>query len=219
MKWYVLACESGREKGIIEFLEKEAKLRNLEKHIGKIIEPHHVEEHRTDEGWKERRVKSFPGYMLIQMNFCDATYLLIEDSKRKDAFGLLPLRPNFFTKHPDRKKVTKKLNLSKRQLELVEDWVPTAVDSLEAALILLRTKQTEAPPVTTDIKPGVRVTITDPKSPFKDQIGKVQNVIKQAKGFEFVVEITIVDRPVSIRISHKSCEATIHFESRRGNVD
>lgn len=208
--WYILACEAGRENWVLDFLSKERKLRNLEKEIGHIVIPHHiVDKHHPNKGWYEEREKLFPGYMLIQMNFNRETMLLIEDAKRRDAFGLLPLRPTFLVKHPDpRKRPTKKLDLRKQELEMLEEWVPHKCSTQEAALIMLKTNQTETPPPTTNITVGVQIIVTNPKSSFVNQQGKVQQVIKQEKGFQFVVEIKIADRPVVIRVSHKDCEAT-----------
>lgn len=209
-KWYVIACEAGSEKKVIRYIKREKKIRDngTDSKIGRFVIPRHLEKRIVNGIEKQFRVKSFPGYILVNMEFTDSVMLLIEDAKRRGSFGLLPLRQQFFVKNPDTKKAKRKTNLREEEIEDICSWTPTAVDSEEAALVLLRTKEKKTKPKTTNMKPGCLIKVTDEKSAYYGQEAKITSVIPTSRGFEFVAEMKLMDRYVTIRVKDTDCVST-----------
>ena len=77
-KWYVIHAYSGHENKVKAALEKKAETLGLNEYIGQIKVPTiEVSEHK---GGKKRTVsrKSFPGYVLIEMEMNDLTWGMIK---------------------------------------------------------------------------------------------------------------------------------------------
>jgi transcriptional antiterminator NusG len=77
-KWYVIHAYSGHENKVKTALEKETDMSGLREYIGQIKVPTiEVSEHK---GGKKKTVtrKSFPGYVLVEMEMNDQTWSLVK---------------------------------------------------------------------------------------------------------------------------------------------
>jgi transcriptional antiterminator NusG len=77
-KWYVIHAYSGHENKVKTALEKKAEKEGLSEYIGQVKVPTiEVSEHK---GGKKKTVlrKSFPGYVLVEMEMNDETWTLVK---------------------------------------------------------------------------------------------------------------------------------------------
>ena len=78
-KWYVIHVYSGHENKVKTALEKKAEMLGLREYIGQIKIPTiEVSEHK---GGKKKTVlrKSFPGYVLVEMEMNDETWSMVKN--------------------------------------------------------------------------------------------------------------------------------------------
>jgi transcriptional antiterminator NusG len=78
--WYVLKVQSSREDTIRDALERRVKIQGLERYFGRIVVPtEKITEIRNN---KKRIVerKSYPGYIMIQMELNEKTWYLVRET-------------------------------------------------------------------------------------------------------------------------------------------
>ena len=82
MKWYVVHAYSNFENKVKASLEERIKLQGLEGKFGKVMVPtEEVVEMREGQRRRSER-KFFPGYVLVQMELDDETWLLVKEVPR-----------------------------------------------------------------------------------------------------------------------------------------
>ncbi len=86
MRWYVVHAYSGYEKKVAAALQERIELNKMQEHFGDVLVPtEEVVEMRAGQKRKSER-KFFPGYVLIQMELCDASWHLVKDTPRVMGF-------------------------------------------------------------------------------------------------------------------------------------
>lgn len=86
MRWYVVHAYSGYEKKVALALQERIDLNKMQEHFGDVLVPtEEVVEMRDGQKRKSER-KFFPGYVLIQMELCDASWHLVKDTPRVMGF-------------------------------------------------------------------------------------------------------------------------------------
>ncbi len=86
MRWYVVHAYSGYEKKVALALQERIELNKMQEHFGDVLVPtEEVVEMRAGQKRKSER-KFFPGYVLIQMELCDASWHLVKDTPRVMGF-------------------------------------------------------------------------------------------------------------------------------------
>jgi transcriptional antiterminator NusG len=86
MKWYILQVHTGFEKKVKASIEERSKQDNLQTQIGKVVVPteNTVEIVKGVKKTSSRNV--YPGYVLIQMDFNDETWHLIQETPKVSGF-------------------------------------------------------------------------------------------------------------------------------------
>ncbi len=86
-KWFVVHTYSGSEEQAKRGLIERIKLRQMEGRFGQIFVPRTASESVLKSGKKKRVEKtSFPGYILVEMDFDDATSLLVRETPKITGF-------------------------------------------------------------------------------------------------------------------------------------
>ena len=85
-RWYVIHVHSGSEKKVAQQIEEQAARKGLSEKFERIVIPAEevVEVRRGKKVNVER--KFFPGYILIQMEISDATWVLVKDTPKVTGF-------------------------------------------------------------------------------------------------------------------------------------
>src|SRR3569832_2498648 len=79
MRWYVVHVYSGFENLVVRAMRERIILHGMEEKVGEILVPtEEVVEMRAGQMRKSDR-KFFPGYVLVQMEMDDNTWLLVKD--------------------------------------------------------------------------------------------------------------------------------------------
>jgi transcriptional antiterminator NusG len=88
MKWYVIRTQSGHEQALKELIEESIRVRSLQDSFGEIIVPEIDFEEKKDGKKVSVRRNIYPGYLFLQMEYSDETWLLVKDTafKKKPAF-------------------------------------------------------------------------------------------------------------------------------------
>ena len=81
-KWYIVHAYSNFEKKVAESIRERAEIENLENAFDEIIVPTEevVELRRGRKVNRERRF--FPGYVLVNMDLTDETFLLVKSTPK-----------------------------------------------------------------------------------------------------------------------------------------
>jgi transcription termination/antitermination protein NusG len=86
-KWYVVHTYSGSEEKARQGLQDRIKAQHMEGRFGQIFVPRTASETVLKSGKKKRVEKtSFPGYILVEMDFDDATSLLVRETPKITGF-------------------------------------------------------------------------------------------------------------------------------------
>lgn len=86
-KWYVVHTYSGSEEKAKQGLLDRIKARQMESRFGQIFVPRSATETVLKSGKKKRVEKtSFPGYILVEMDFDDSTSLLVRETPKITGF-------------------------------------------------------------------------------------------------------------------------------------
>lgn len=86
-KWYVVHTYSGSEDQAKRGLLERIKLRNMDHQFGQIFVPKNIAETVLKSGKKKRVEKtSFPGYILVEMEFNDSSSLLVRETPKITGF-------------------------------------------------------------------------------------------------------------------------------------
>ena len=86
-KWFVVHTYSGSEEKAKQGLVDRIKLQHMEDRFGQIFVPRIATETVLKSGKKKRVEKtSFPGYILVEMAFDDATSLLVRETPKITGF-------------------------------------------------------------------------------------------------------------------------------------
>lgn len=209
--WYVLAVEPGRENRIRREIARQAALRDLKRDVGRVIVKHHTEErfsHR-DGKWKPMRVKSYPGYVLINLRYTSETHHLIKSLGYLGVFGFLNLPPQLGGKRYPRKQKPERTPPKKWELEARNDWKPTPVSSVEVAFLILdeqavnqekkdRKKMIEKEPDEPKYAVGDEIEILT--GTFMGFAGRVTRSLPSQDGQSLTVAITVMGRETKIGI-------------------
>ncbi|MCK5880368.1 MAG: transcription termination/antitermination protein NusG [Sinobacterium sp.] len=85
-RWYVVHAYSGYEKKVKAALEERIELNSMQDLFGDVLVPtEEVVEMRQGQKRKSER-KFFPGYVLVQMELCDASWHLVKETPRVMGF-------------------------------------------------------------------------------------------------------------------------------------
>lgn len=79
-QWYVVNTYSGHENKVKEKLEMRTKSMHKESYIGRIIVPENIVMVESDGVLKERAIKLFPGYVLVEVNMTDDVWYVIRNT-------------------------------------------------------------------------------------------------------------------------------------------
>ncbi len=172
MKWYVLMVESGKETKVRSGLLRAAKIADLHPRLfkGAMVPALRETVPRKGDGKPimVRRVK-FEGYLFVQMVYCPETADLIREHKYQ--FGLLPVRPE----KPAMPKTKEPSAAQQDEYDRWLAWKPTALDTREAAYLLLEQIRVEKikPPATPKFRAGDEVRVIDRQSCWFNLTGLV----------------------------------------------
>ena len=76
-QWYVVNTYSGHENKVKEKLEMRASSMGMEDYILRVVVP---EETVVDANGKEKKVKLFPGYILVEMVMTDEAWFIVRNT-------------------------------------------------------------------------------------------------------------------------------------------
>jgi len=86
-KWYVVHTYSGYEEKARLALLESARLKGMSERFGEIVIPRTVKEQAMKDGKKKKVEKtSYPGYILVQMEFDDHTRHLVKETPKITGF-------------------------------------------------------------------------------------------------------------------------------------
>ena len=86
-RWYVVHTYSGSEEKAKQGLVERIKAQNMEVKFGQIFVPRTASETLLKSGKKKRVEKtSFPGYILVEMDFDDSSSLLVRETPKITGF-------------------------------------------------------------------------------------------------------------------------------------
>lgn len=151
-------------------------------------------------GGKPRLVArpKFPGYLIFRAEYTFDVHSLIH--RTGDVIGVLPVMPNPYNgfKYP-RKEPKQRRKPQKWELEAVEEWSPTPLDSAEEVEKLLEEKQiVKNTPRKVEFKfpVGTRVQIIN--GPYKDVIATV-DAVSQENPPKVVLAFEVLGRKVTTK--------------------
>lgn len=128
-KWYVVAVSSdSTEEKVKAELTKQSRIQSLERKIGSFFVPRHLEPRVVSGQNKLFRVKSFPGYLLIRMEWNDDVHVLVHGIR--GVMGVLPLGGRD-EKDEDGNPIK---------------WVPCAAETKEIAILQIQHKASAKKP-------------------------------------------------------------------------
>ncbi len=76
-EWYVVNTYSGHENKVKEKLEMRASSMDMEDYILRVVVPEQTE---LDANGKEKKVKIFPGYILVEMVMSDEAWFIVRNT-------------------------------------------------------------------------------------------------------------------------------------------
>lgn len=195
-------------------IPRQARIRGV-KGVGRVLIITHPEERKRKNQWVTMNVKSFPGYLILHMNYTDEIFDLLESLRHRGVWGLLPIRPpkpkEPSSKHNDDQKGPAWVKYENLLADHVF-WKPTAVETKEMAILMLREKDKHARKKdkklrvrpTCDLKEGDVVKVTGGK--YQGLEGKVKKITESQIDFFVTMTISVMGRPADIGISHKELE-------------
>lgn len=86
MKWYVVHTYSGFEDKVKFSIEEKAKLKGFDNKIGRILVPKERVITLKGKGKKESDKKFYPGYIIVEMELDDETWLFIKNTMKVTGF-------------------------------------------------------------------------------------------------------------------------------------
>lgn len=86
MNWYVVHTYSGFEEKVKQSIEERAKLKNLQDKIGRILVPKEKILMIRGKKKKETDKRFYPGYILVEMELNDETWLLVNNTMKVTGF-------------------------------------------------------------------------------------------------------------------------------------
>jgi transcriptional antiterminator NusG len=205
--WYCLCVEAGKEKQIRKLITRQSRIENV-KGVGRIMIPTHKEERRRSGQWVQMNIKSFPGYLIVHMHYNSDVHTLFESLERRGVYGLLPLKPRLDGFRFPRKEPKQKTPPKPWEIEVHEEWMPTALQSEEAALLLLRSKEKKVKMRPIDIECpfniGDKVRVREGN--FKDFEGEVRKTERCQDGWTVAVWVKIMGREVRLVMNSRELE-------------
>ena len=192
-KWYVLCVDSGKEHKVRAALLKQAKIDDLHPRLYKnaMVPVLREQVPRAGDGKLVMRTTiKYEGYIFLNMAFCPQTVDLVRGVR--DAFGLLPPRPEKPQMPPN------KLPSEKQLAEFVRwaYWEPVGLESAEAAALVLEQQKMykRKLPAAPKFAAGDAVAVVNRLSPWFKTTGKVADaadagvlVVVQMLGKDLVV--------------------------------
>lgn len=85
-KWYIVHTYSGYENRVTTNIYKKAKSLGLQDKIGEILIPTEPESSIEKVSKKGTKRKYFPGYIIVEMEFCEETWHLIKNTPNVTGF-------------------------------------------------------------------------------------------------------------------------------------
>ena len=170
-KWYVMRAATGYENKVVDFLTERIKQQNMQEFFGPAIVPtEEIVEIKSGVKRKSRR-KFFPGYVLVQMNMTDESWLLIRNIPK--ALGFIGGTKN----------------------------KPVPISEKEAAKILNRINETEKSEPVHKVLYEVGEVIRVMEGPFADFNGVVEEINYEKNRLVVAVLIFGRSTPVELEFS------------------
>ena len=79
-QWYVLRVQSGRENAVKEALERRVKMASKEELVSSVLVPSRTEAEIRAGKKRITRRKTYPGYIMVEMELNDDTWFLIRET-------------------------------------------------------------------------------------------------------------------------------------------
>ena len=79
-EWYVLHTYSGYENKVKENIEMRTESMNMQDHIFRIAVPEEEVVEKTDGVEKKKVEKTFPGYVLVEMEMSDEAWFIVRNT-------------------------------------------------------------------------------------------------------------------------------------------
>lgn len=99
-RWYVVNIHSGYEKQVISDLKHRIKLYKLETAFGKMIVPSEKVFEKISGKIRKSERQYYPGYILVEMDLNDKTWILVNETKRVVRFiGTNVIKPEVIKKN------------------------------------------------------------------------------------------------------------------------
>lgn len=196
--WYVLYVEIDKDKQVVKDLTRQILIESREKEIPNIIAPtHRVTTYKNGQA-KVTNELSFPGYIIVECRWSEAVHHFLTSTRH--VWGVLPLKPQMFGKRYARKEPPTLRKPSAWEKEKAEEWKPTALESEEAARLLISqaigTKAKDAP---IDFVVGDTVKIVD--GSFKNMDGPVVKITGTGKEQKATVKVKMWGHDLEVEVS------------------
>ena len=177
MQWYVVRCQTGREKKIRDHLEKRVRRSALAERFGRILVP--IEKVSTIRSGKKtmRERKVYPGYLMLEMDYIEEAWYLIRETPGIGDF------------------IGGGRGGDQRPVPMQEHEVQRILD--------LARGEEEAPKLKIEFKKGDTVKIKE--GPFQNFDGLVEEIVPD-KGL-ICVTVTIFGRQTPVELEYWQVEA------------
>lgn len=199
--WYALAVEPGTERKVRRHLLHHARKEGVSPKFLKKAIVSTTREQRVREGRRvTHNVKALPGYVLLQCDYGPEVQTAINAVRSRGAWGLLPLVQRPVRVDPYTKKGRVR-PFTDRELEKMEPWTPTALETKEAIIVMLREAERRKASKGQDkeeLAAGDEVVIE--AGLFEGLVGKVLSLKGAGVGRKASVEVWSFGRPTKVEL-------------------
>ena len=178
IEWYAIRVQSNKEEHVRRTLERKVETHGLEDKIRKVVVPSRKYEEIKGGKKRVRSEKIYPGYVLVEMEMNDATWLFIRET---------PGVGDFVGAHA---------GSHQKPFPLAEDEIGKIFGTDE--------EEGEKPQLKIDFEIGERVKIKD--GPFEDFEGLVEEIMPD-KG-RIRVTVNIFGRAAPVELEYWQAEKT-----------
>jgi transcription antitermination factor NusG len=198
-KFFVLACEPGKEHRVRREFLKRAAVEDLKpKFVKRAFAATHREQRTRPDGKPIIvNAKSYPGYLIVEMVYDGAEYKILDLLKGLyHCWGFLPFRPPI-------PKIRNPEKLSPTEEDAMYDyqsWRPTALDTEEEALVLLRRKEknTAKPKPECGYDIGTKLQVCSGQSAFNNFVGVCTHLILSDKEVHVTIAVEVLGKTISV---------------------